>query len=440
MMMIPEAWEQHTLMDERRRAFYEYHAAMMEPWDGPAAMVVHRRPPDRRHAGPQRPAPGALHRHRRRPGRHGLRVRRAADPRGQDRQEVAPAAGQDVPDRPRAGPHHRRQGAEGPARQRQALPAVDREHAHQARRPVRQPRQPRRCSEVAARPPAGLRLHAGRHQVPAGADGAGRRGSHRLDGQRLAAGGAVEQEQAALQLLQAAVRAGDQPADRPDPRSDRDVAGVSFIGPKPNLLGHRRDQPADAPGSAASRCSTSTTWRGCATSSSYTDGKFKSYELDITYPVAWGKEGVEAKLASLCAEAVDAVARRLQHPDHHRPQRGPRAASRFRRCWRCRRSTSTWCARACAPRPAWWSRPARRARCITSRCWPATAPRRCTRTSRWKRCSTARATCPASCRAEKAINNYVKAIGKGLSKVMSKMGISTYMSLLRRADLRGGRA
>ncbi|HKW82802.1 MAG TPA: glutamate synthase central domain-containing protein, partial [Burkholderiaceae bacterium] len=39
MMMIPEAWEQHPLMDERRRAFYEYHAAMMEPWDGPAAMV-----------------------------------------------------------------------------------------------------------------------------------------------------------------------------------------------------------------------------------------------------------------------------------------------------------------------------------------------------------------------------------------------------------------
>jgi glutamate synthase domain-containing protein 1 len=39
MMMIPEAWEQHELMDVRRRAFYEYHAAMLEPWDGPAAMV-----------------------------------------------------------------------------------------------------------------------------------------------------------------------------------------------------------------------------------------------------------------------------------------------------------------------------------------------------------------------------------------------------------------
>ena len=39
MMMIPEAWEQHSLMDDNRRAFYEYHAAMMEPWDGPAAMA-----------------------------------------------------------------------------------------------------------------------------------------------------------------------------------------------------------------------------------------------------------------------------------------------------------------------------------------------------------------------------------------------------------------
>ena len=39
MMMIPEAWGGNPLMDERRRAFYEYHAALMEPWDGPAAMA-----------------------------------------------------------------------------------------------------------------------------------------------------------------------------------------------------------------------------------------------------------------------------------------------------------------------------------------------------------------------------------------------------------------
>ncbi|HHY49505.1 MAG TPA: glutamate synthase subunit alpha, partial [Alphaproteobacteria bacterium] len=38
MMLIPEAWAGNPLMDEERRAFYEYHAALMEPWDGPAAM------------------------------------------------------------------------------------------------------------------------------------------------------------------------------------------------------------------------------------------------------------------------------------------------------------------------------------------------------------------------------------------------------------------
>ncbi len=39
MMMIPEAWDDNPLMEEKRRAFYEYHAALMEPWDGPAAVA-----------------------------------------------------------------------------------------------------------------------------------------------------------------------------------------------------------------------------------------------------------------------------------------------------------------------------------------------------------------------------------------------------------------
>ncbi len=39
MMMIPEAWSKNDLMDPDRKAFYEYHATMMEPWDGPAAVV-----------------------------------------------------------------------------------------------------------------------------------------------------------------------------------------------------------------------------------------------------------------------------------------------------------------------------------------------------------------------------------------------------------------
>ncbi len=39
MMLIPEAWVSDKMMDEDRRAFYEYHAALMEPWDGPAAVA-----------------------------------------------------------------------------------------------------------------------------------------------------------------------------------------------------------------------------------------------------------------------------------------------------------------------------------------------------------------------------------------------------------------
>ncbi len=39
MMLIPEAWHENPLMDDQRRAFYEYHAALMEPWDGPAAVA-----------------------------------------------------------------------------------------------------------------------------------------------------------------------------------------------------------------------------------------------------------------------------------------------------------------------------------------------------------------------------------------------------------------
>ncbi len=39
LMMIPEAWERHTEMDPARRAFYEYHSALMEPWDGPACVT-----------------------------------------------------------------------------------------------------------------------------------------------------------------------------------------------------------------------------------------------------------------------------------------------------------------------------------------------------------------------------------------------------------------
>ncbi len=39
MLLIPEAWHNNPLMDPARRSFYEYHSAVMEPWDGPAAVA-----------------------------------------------------------------------------------------------------------------------------------------------------------------------------------------------------------------------------------------------------------------------------------------------------------------------------------------------------------------------------------------------------------------
>jgi glutamate synthase (NADPH) large chain len=39
MMMVPEAWQKHETMPERKRAFYEFHSCLMEPWDGPASIV-----------------------------------------------------------------------------------------------------------------------------------------------------------------------------------------------------------------------------------------------------------------------------------------------------------------------------------------------------------------------------------------------------------------
>ena len=137
MLMIPEAWAGNPLMDEDRRAFYEYHAALMEPWDGPAAMAF----TDGRQIG------ATLDRNGLRPARFivtdddlrrdGLRGRRARHPRAQDRQEMAAAAGQDAARRHRAGPHRRRRRVEAHARDREAVSRVDRALAHRARRAAR---------------------------------------------------------------------------------------------------------------------------------------------------------------------------------------------------------------------------------------------------------------------------------------------------------------
>ena len=116
LMMIPEAWENHGEMDDQRRAFYEFHSAMMEPWDGPACVVFTDGTQIGRGPRPQRAAPLALLGHRRRPGRARLRGRRARPRPRHDRPQGPAQAGPDVPRRHRRAPDHRGRGDQVRAR------------------------------------------------------------------------------------------------------------------------------------------------------------------------------------------------------------------------------------------------------------------------------------------------------------------------------------
>ena len=105
MLMIPEAWVGNALMDEDRRArSTNTTPPLMEPWDGPAAMAFTNGRQIGCHAGPQRPAPGALRGHDDDMIVMASEVGVLTSPK-KNRQEVAPAARQDAAARSGAGPH-----------------------------------------------------------------------------------------------------------------------------------------------------------------------------------------------------------------------------------------------------------------------------------------------------------------------------------------------
>jgi glutamate synthase (NADPH/NADH) large chain len=201
---------------------------------------------------------------------------------------------------------------------------------------------------------------------------------------------------------------------------------VSFIGPKPNLLDTNNVNPP-------MRLEVSQPVLGFDDMarlrgiSLHTGGKFKSYELDICYPLAWGKEGVEACLASLCAEATDAVksghnilivSDRSIGPDRvaipallatstihqHLVSKGLRASTGLVVETGSARETHHFALLAGFGAEA---------------VHPYLAMETLMDLAHEM---------PGDLSGEKAIYNYTKAIGKGLMKVMSKMGISTYMS------------
>ena len=205
----------------------------MEPWDGPGVDRVHRRHGDRRGARPQRPAPVALLGHRRRPRDHGERGRRARRRSARAHRAEGPArAGEDLPRRHDAGPHHPRRRDQGRARGRSSRTRSGSTPGSctstTCRRSSRSCRSTaRRCSSSAcsATPQEDLRLII----APMARNAVESLGSMGTD---TPVPVHLRPAAHALRVLQAAVRAGHEPAARRQLRGARHVAQLRRSGPR----------------------------------------------------------------------------------------------------------------------------------------------------------------------------------------------------------------
>ena len=221
MMMIPEPWSNHENMDDDKRAFYEYHSCLMEPWDGPASIAF----TDGRQIG------AVLDRNGLRPSRYYVTkddlVVMASEvgvldmPPEDVAAEGPAAAGPHVPGRHRAGPHRRGRGDQA-HRSPASAPTGSGSMSiwciwRICRRRRKCPcRTTRRC--CSARWPSATPLKTcaccWRRWPASGVEAVGSMGND------TRARGAVGQAAPALRLFQAAVRAGHQSADRLHPRGD----------------------------------------------------------------------------------------------------------------------------------------------------------------------------------------------------------------------------
>jgi glutamate synthase domain-containing protein 2/glutamate synthase domain-containing protein 1/glutamate synthase domain-containing protein 3 len=428
MMMIPEAWEQHEGMDERRRAFYEYHAAMIEPWDGPAAMVF----TDGRQIG------ATLDRNGLRPARYCVTdddlVVMASE------SGVLPIAESRIVRKWRLQP-----GKMFLIDFEQGRIVDDEELKNQfaSARPYRQWIENVRVKLDSIEMPAGEPV-----AVPGFAETLLDRqqafGYTQEDLKFLLSPMAAQGEEAVGSMGNDSPLAVLSDRSKPlyhyfkqlfaqvtnppiDPIREAIVMSLnSFIGPKPNLL----DINAVNPPMRLEVTQPILDFEDMARLRAierHTAGKFRSYELDITYPLQWGAEGVEAKLASLCAESVDAIRTghnvliltdrtmsreqlaipallALSAVHHHLVREGLRTTAGL--------VVETGSARE-----------VHHFAVLAGYGAEAVHPYLAMETL-----TELHAGLPGALSAEKALYNYVKAIGKGLSKIMSKMGVSTYMS------------
>jgi len=424
MMMIPEAWEQHATMDERRRAFYEYHAAMMEPWDGPAAMVF----TDGRQIG------ATLDRNGLRPARFLITdddVIVLASESG-----VLPIPENKIVKKWRLQPGKMLliDFEQGRIIEDEELKAQ-----YASAKPYRQWIE-------------NVRIKLDTIDVKGAA---GEFSESLLDRQQafgftqedikfLMAPMAQNGEEATGSMGNDSPLAVLSDKNKPlynyfkqlfaqvtnppiDPIREAVVMSlVSFIGPKPNLLDINAVNPPmrlevsqpvlDFDDMARLR-----------NIEKHTGGKFKPYEVDITYPAAWGHEGVEARLASLCAEAVEAIQsghniliitdRKMDRANIAIPALLALSAIHQHLVRKGLRTSAGLVVETGTAREVHHF--AVLAGYGAEAVHPYVAMETLANMAK---------DLPGDLSAEKAIYNYIKAIGKGLSKIMSKMGISTYMS------------
>ncbi len=429
MMMIPEPWEQHTTMDERRKAFYEYHAAMLEPWDGPASIVF----TDGRQIG------ATLDRNGLRPSRYCVT--------DDDLVIMASESGVlPIPEHKIVRKWRLQPGKMFLIDLEQGRMVDDEEIkatlAHS--KPYKQWIENLRIKldDVKAAAPA-----------PASATTAVR--TTLLDRQQ-----AFGYTQEDIKFLMSPMAANGEEAtgsmgnDSPlavlsnknkslynyfkqlfaqvtnppiDPIREAIVMSlVSFVGPKPNLLDINQVNPPMRL-EVAQPVLNVADMQKLRDIEAHTQGKFKSYTLDITYPLAWGHEGVEAKLASLCAEAVDAIKtgkniliisdRTLSATQVAIPALLALSAIHQHLVSVGLRTTAGLVVETGSAREV------HHFAVLAGYGAEAVHPYLAMETL-----AEMHKGLPGDLSPEKAIYNYTKAIGKGLSKIMSKMGVSTYMS------------
>jgi len=420
MMMIPEAWEQHAHMDASRRAFYEYHAAMMEPWDGPAAVAF----TDGRQVG------ATLDRNGLRPARYLIT--------DDDMVIMASEAGTlPIPENRIVKKWRLQPGKMFLIDLEQGRIIDDAEIKSQLAnsRPYRQWID---------------RLRVKLESLPAPQSAALKQAGNTLLDRQQAFGWTQEDYKFILEVMAETGEEsiGSMGNDAPlailssrakpfynyfrqlfaqvtnppiDPIREQMVMSlVSFIGPKPNLLDINNVNPPlrleviqpvlDVAEMAQLR-----------SIAELTGDKFRSFELDITYPASWGAQGIEARIAALCARAVDAVNTGFnvllltdRAVDHERVAIPALLATSAVHQHLIREGLRTNTGLVVETGSA---REVHHFALLGGYGAEAIHPFLALESLK-----------TMSVTPDKAEKNYIKAIGKGLNKVMSKMGISTYMS------------